>query len=191
MYFSSVKLNALKRAPIFIAAGVTGLVCLAQVLRPEFLERLERMTYDLRVREAVRHSPVMATNLGFVYISNDTIKDVSAGLVNDPYGLYWPRQIYGRVARELHSEGAKAVAFDVLFGELRPDHPPVLVVATAMLGDKMGVRTDPLQLARLLETQVIEIAVIDGADPVANVPGKSDPARELFAQNYRILRRPR
>ncbi len=71
------------------------------------------------------------------------------------------------------------------------NHPPVLVVATAMLGDKIGVRTDPLQLARLLETQVIEIAVIDGADPVANVPGKSDPARELFAQNYRILRRPR
>jgi hypothetical protein len=71
------------------------------------------------------------------------------------------------------------------------NHPPVLVVATAMLGDKMGVRTDPLQLARLLETQVIEIAIIDGADPVAKAPGKPDPARELFAQNYRILRRPR
>ena len=48
---------------------------------------------------------------------------------------------------------------------LSPNHPPVLVVATAMLGDKIGVRTDPLQLARLLETKVIQIAVIDGADP--------------------------
>jgi len=74
---------------------------------------------------------------------------------------------------------------------LSTNHPPVLVVATATLGDKMGVRTDPLQLARLLETQVIEIAIIDGADPAANAPGKTDPAHELFAKNYRILRRPR
>ena len=74
---------------------------------------------------------------------------------------------------------------------LGPDHPPVLVVATAMLGDKMGVRSDPLQLARLLEAQVIQMAIIDGADPAANGSGKPDPARELFAQNYRILRRPR
>src|SRR6266702_6701892 len=74
---------------------------------------------------------------------------------------------------------------------LGPDHPPVLVVATAMLGDKMGVRSDPLVLARLLEAQVIQMAVIDGADPAANAPGKPDPARELFAQNYRILRQPR
>jgi len=74
---------------------------------------------------------------------------------------------------------------------LSPNHPPVLVVATAMLGDKIGVRTDPLQLARLLETQVIEIAIIDGADSAANAPGKPDPAHELFAKNYRILRRPR
>ena len=71
------------------------------------------------------------------------------------------------------------------------NHPPVLVVATAMLGDKMGVRSDPLQLARLLEAQVIQMAIIDGADPAANTSGKPDPARDLFAQNYRILRRPR
>ena len=74
---------------------------------------------------------------------------------------------------------------------LSPDHPPVLVVATAMLGDKMGVRGDPLQLARLLESQVIQLAIIDDADPAANAPAKPDPARELFAQNYRILSAPR
>jgi len=74
---------------------------------------------------------------------------------------------------------------------LSPNHPPVLVVGTAMLGDKMGVRSDPLQLARLLEGQVIQMAIIDGADPAANAPDKPDPARELFAQNYRILRQPR
>ena len=41
------------------------------------------------------------------------------------YGLKWPRQVYGRLVEELSAQGAKAVAFDVLFGELRPDHPLV------------------------------------------------------------------
>jgi hypothetical protein len=66
---------------------------------------------------------------------------------------------------------------------------PVLVVATASLGDKMGVRTDPVQLARLLDARVIQLAIIDGAER-SGAAGKSDPKRELFAQHYRILRRP-
>jgi hypothetical protein len=72
-----------------------------------------------------------------------------------------------------------------------PDHPPVLVVATAMLGDKMGVRGEPLALARLLDSHLIQMAIIDGADPTANAVGKPNPTRELFAQNYQILRQPR
>jgi hypothetical protein len=71
-----------------------------------------------------------------------------------------------------------------------PDHPPVLVVATAMQGNKMGLRSDPEQLARLLEAKVIQLAIIDGADPAAPPAGKSDAAHALFAQNYSILRRP-
>ena len=39
--------------------------------------------------------------------------------------LYWPRHVYGRVVEELSAQGAEAIAFDVLFGELRPDHAPV------------------------------------------------------------------
>jgi len=114
------------------------------------------------VREAVRHSPVMATNLGFVYISNDTIKDVSAGLANDPYGLYWPRQIYGRVARELHNQGAKAVAFDVLFGELRPDHPPVPV-----LGEETGMDSDRYFAMQMKASGNVIIAAEQGVIPPA------------------------
>ena len=41
------------------------------------------------------------------------------------FGLYWPRQVYGRLVEELSAQGAKTVAFDVLFGELRTDHPLV------------------------------------------------------------------
>jgi class 3 adenylate cyclase len=117
-----VKLKTLRRAPIYIAAGVVGVVCLAQVLHLDFFERLEDMTYDWRVRQALRLSPETSTNLGFVSISDQTIDLVNRGMLERPYGLYWPRHIYGRVASELAAEGAKAVAFDVLFPDLRRDH---------------------------------------------------------------------
>jgi len=73
---------------------------------------------------------------------------------------------------------------------VKPGHAPVLVMATASLGDKMGVRTDPVQLGRLLDAKVIQLAIIDGAEPSAAVAGKPDSKRELFARHYRILRRP-
>ena len=73
---------------------------------------------------------------------------------------------------------------------LLPDHPPVLVVATAMLGKVPGVPTDRMQLASSLDTKTIQLAIIDGAEPDARMAGKTDASHELFSQNYRILRRP-
>ncbi len=70
------------------------------------------------------------------------------------------------------------------------EHPPVLVVATASLGDKMGVHSDPMLLARLLEAKVLQLVIIDGADSAAQPAGKPDATWTLFAQHYRILRRP-
>ncbi len=122
-----MKLKTLKRAPIYIAAGVIMMVCATQALHLDMFERLEDMTYDWRVRLAVNHSPLVATNLGFVTISDDTISDVNRGIAGGQFGLYWPRHLYGRVASELSAQGAKAVAFDILLGELRPDHLPVVV----------------------------------------------------------------
>lgn len=71
---------------------------------------------------------------------------------------------------------------------LSSPHPPVLVVATSSLGDKMGVHTDPVQLASLLEAKVIQLAIIDGEDLTPQPTTKPDPQRALFAQHYRILR---
>jgi hypothetical protein len=71
---------------------------------------------------------------------------------------------------------------------LTSTHPPVLVVATASLGDKMGVHTDPVRLASLLEDKLIQLAIIDGNDPTPQLTTKPDPHRLLFAQHYRILR---
>jgi class 3 adenylate cyclase/CHASE2 domain-containing sensor protein len=129
-----VKLKTLRRAPIYIAAGVVGVVCLMQVLRPDCFERLEDMTYDWRVRLSVKHSPEVSTNLGFVGISDQTIDLVDKGMLERPYGLYWPRHVYGRVASELTAQGARAVAFDVLFPDLRPDHAPLSISAS---GDEL------------------------------------------------------
>ena len=69
------------------------------------------------------------------------------------------------------------------------EHPPVLVVATASLGNVQGVWTEPADLARLLESKIIQLAIIDGASESASPPN-SDAARQQFAQHFRILRRP-
>ncbi len=91
-------------------------------------QRLEWMTYDWRVRLAhnyASHSSNDATNLGVVEISDNTIAAVNSGEFGYQFGLYWPRQVYARGLEELSRQGAKAVAFDVLFAEKRPDQPPV------------------------------------------------------------------
>jgi class 3 adenylate cyclase/CHASE2 domain-containing sensor protein len=114
-----------KRAPIFLALGVLVLVCGIRLLNPDFLDRLERMTYDWRVRAAQKFSSPLVANLAFVSMEDSSISAIRHGLLGQPYGLYWPRHVYGRVVEELSAQGAKAIAFDVLFGELRPDHAPV------------------------------------------------------------------
>jgi len=70
------------------------------------------------------------------------------------------------------------------------DHPPVLVVATAMLGMTPGVPGDRTQLGRLLDAKIIHLAIIDGTEPAGSTAGKADSAHQLFAEHYRILRRP-
>jgi len=115
----------LKPVPVILALLVLALACGLRLWNPDFPERLERMTYDFRVREAQKISLPAATNLAFVAMDDASIKAIRHGLLGRPYGLYWPRQVYGRVVEELSAEGAKTVAFDVLFGELRPDHAAV------------------------------------------------------------------
>ena len=79
------------------------------------------MTYDLRAKAALDFPEPVATNLAFVSIEDSSIKAVLNGDVGFHFGLLWPREVYGRLVDELSAEGAKAVGFDVLFGELRPD----------------------------------------------------------------------
>jgi hypothetical protein len=69
---------------------------------------------------------------------------------------------------------------------LNSPHPPVFVVATAMLGNVPGVPTDHRQLQSMLDAGLIQLAIIDGSESQA---AKGDAAHELFAQNFRKLRK--
>jgi hypothetical protein len=129
----AVNFKPLKRTPAILAVVVLGLVCGVRLLRLDFFERLERMTYDLRVRAAQKFPAPAATNLAFVSMEESSIAAVKSGRLGYSYGLYWPRQVYGRLVEELSAQGAQAVAFDVLFGELRPDHPPVQMAGGSLM----------------------------------------------------------
>jgi len=96
----------------------------------ELFNRLEQQTYDWRVGAAQHFPHSAATNLGFVFISDESIRALSRGLLGQRYGLLWPRHVYGRLVRELSAQGARVVAFDVLLPERRYDHAPVLVSKT-------------------------------------------------------------
>lgn len=120
-----MKFHPLKQTPAFIAAGVILLVSIAAISRLDFFERLERMTYDWRVRAALHFPSQVSTNLGFARVDDETIDAVKSGELGYRFGLYWPRQVYGRLIGELSEQGAEAIAFDVLFGELREDHASV------------------------------------------------------------------
>jgi class 3 adenylate cyclase/CHASE2 domain-containing sensor protein len=122
-----VKLKLVRRVPALIAFSVIAVICLLRLTRLDFLERLENITFDMRVREAAKFSPPVATNLGFIYIDEDSAKAVWNRSVGFHFGLLWPRQVYGRLVQEMALQGAKAVAFDVIFGEVRDDLAPVLM----------------------------------------------------------------
>ncbi len=73
-------------------------------------------------------------------------------------------------------------------GRVGTGHSPVLVVATMMLGTEPGVPGNRALLTNLLAEKIIELAIVDGADPTASKAGNGAAAHDLFAQNYSILR---
>ena len=114
-----------KPAPAILAVLVIALVGGLRLWNLDFADQVELKTYDLRVRFAQKFPAPIATNFAFVAMEDSSIAVIRHGLLGQPYGLYWPRHVYGRLVEELSAQGAKTIAFDVLFGELRPDHQPV------------------------------------------------------------------
>jgi class 3 adenylate cyclase/CHASE2 domain-containing sensor protein len=143
-----------KHAPVIVAAGVIVLVCALRLLHVDFFERFERITYDERARAALRFPAPVATNLAFVSIDDSSIKAVLSGNLGYSFGLLWPRQVYGRLIDELSTEGAKAVGFDVLFGELRHD-----LQAPVQMTDGQLMESDDYFASQLRQAGNVNLAV--------------------------------
>jgi class 3 adenylate cyclase/CHASE2 domain-containing sensor protein len=148
-----VKFKPLKRAPVILAILVLALVCGVRLLHLDFFERLERITYDLRVRTALHFPAPAATNLAFVSMEDSSIAAIGHGLLGRPYGLYWPRHVYGRLVEELSAQGAQTVAFDILFGELRPDH------ASVEMADGTFIESDDFFARQMQRASNVVIAI--------------------------------
>ncbi|MEP6662213.1 MAG: adenylate/guanylate cyclase domain-containing protein [Verrucomicrobiota bacterium] len=118
-----------KPLPVLIATVTIGLACFFQspffIRQFDLFEHSELKTYDKRVRFSNRFSHPVATNLAFVQIDEISVKI----LAEPPFLMNWPypRQAHGRLVRELSAQGAKAIGFDVIFPELRPNDSPVLL----------------------------------------------------------------
>lgn len=110
-----------RMVPAVACIAILLCFCLARILEAGFFERLELVSYDFRVRSAHKAHAPCATNLGFIFVDEETISAVQKGLLGAPYGLYWPRHVYGYIVEECAREGVDTLAFDVIFGELRPD----------------------------------------------------------------------
>jgi len=124
-----VTLKTVKPIPVLIGAITIGLAVFFHSAlfnrHFDFFQRLEWVTYDKRVKTANRFPAAFATNLAFVQIDEVTVKI----LAEAPYYMSWPypRQLHGRLVRELSAEGATAIAFDVLFSGLNFNDNPVLM----------------------------------------------------------------
>lgn len=126
-YASAIVMNSNARIfPVFIALGaalIAGLLPIFSLYCPaNFLRSIELDTYDWRMRQSAKHHGQAATNLAASYLDEASLEYLASELhVNWPF----PRQVHGRIVRELAREGAKAVAFDVLFTGLRPMDAPI------------------------------------------------------------------
>ncbi len=158
-----MQLKRPKRAPIVLALIFLALVCGLRLWNPDLIDRAERMTYDARVRHAQNSSTPAATNLAFVAMEDSSIAAVNSGNVNGlklgyQSGLYWQRHIYGRLVGELAAQGAKIVAFDVLFGELRTDHPQVQMAEGGLMESDEFFAIQARRAGNVLLAQTPEVA---------------------------------
>jgi class 3 adenylate cyclase/CHASE2 domain-containing sensor protein len=179
-----VTLKPFKRVPVLIALGVILLACFVRWQSFSFLEHIERMTYDMRAREALKFSPAVATNLGFVFVDEEAVKAVGNGSLGYTFGLLWPRQVYGRVVQELTEQGARAIALDVVFSELRRDHAPV------QMADGRLVESDQFFALQARRGSNTIIAVHDSTVPevlVTNAPISDVTVPDLFVTNALAL----
>ena len=112
-----------RNAPVLITGSVIGLVGAMLVLSvhaPGFtalFNRLENISFDWRVRWAAqKQAPVSPAILA---VAIDDLSLASARISHQA-DWPWPRFLHGQLVNELTAEGAKVIAFDILF--LHPNY---------------------------------------------------------------------
>ena len=151
--------------PWLLGACIVVLVALAHWLTEHtgqfnLFRRIEWMTYDWRVRHAAGRVLTNAPNLGLLEISDSSITELKAtDLAGRKVGLYWARFVYGQALEELAHQGAKAVAFDVMFPDRREDHP------TAILPDGSTEASDQFFANRLRDSGIAILGADKGLLP--------------------------
>lgn len=159
--------------PLQLSIGAIGIVLAVQLLSQAFpainvLQRLEWMSYDWRVRQSMSHPTPVATNLGAVFIDDESLNLINKGL---SFSWPWPRHLYGHLVNALGRQGAVAVAFDILFQELHAPDPatdvPVMEGVTMQADNffavQMAKRTNVI-LAAFGETLLDNWMAIPPAD---------------------------
>lgn len=154
-----MKFQPLKQTPVLISAGAIAVVSVLALLQPDLFQRLENMTYDWRARLALRFPAPVDPNFGFVQIDDESIDAVKNGELGYHYGLYWPRQVYGRLVNELNAQGAETIAFDILFGELRSDHPSV------SMADGSYIESDDYFAEQITQAKNVILATTTNTSP--------------------------
>jgi class 3 adenylate cyclase/CHASE2 domain-containing sensor protein len=137
----------LKPMPMIITLGVVVIVLSLRLLieffpNLWFFQEQELNTFDWRMRGLYQRQQLTVhgysarpvfTNLAAVFIDDDSIRYFNT---NNHFIWPLPRQVYGKVVRECMAQGAKVVAFDILFAEehARSDATDVELAG----GGKMG-----------------------------------------------------
>lgn len=118
--------SSTRTAPALLALAAVliagSLPLISRWFPTNFLQALEWDAYDWRMQHAAAADTGAATNLAAIYLDEESIE-----FLGNVLRAYWPypRQVHGRLIRELTQQGARGVAFDVLFAGLRPMDAPV------------------------------------------------------------------
>jgi len=111
-------------SPVWITLLVIGGVCMGHAWSrysagASWIGRLEGWALDARAARAAARPHPVASDLGMVYLDEDSLADLSqAG------GYRWPlpRQIHGWVIRELKAQGARVIGLDLFFFDRDRDY---------------------------------------------------------------------
>ncbi len=181
-----MKLSPAKLAPYLIAVIVTGLVCALSIYErthPDFaaVRKLEWITYDARVRLASRVDAPVATNLGAVFIDDQSIAEMNQ---QRQVTFPWPRNLYGQMVDELTLHGARVIGMDILFAESHPQS----IVRTAS-GE--ALYTDDVFAESLRKASNVVLAADQGLYPHSHFFTNTLAVGDISAESDRdtVLRR--